>query len=165
MGRRSQVVSPRHVLRDMVLKRGGVMGITEIIRSREFKGHDADEIRQLVYQLRKENKGNDFGYGQEAWELLDSVIFGLESRLRQRDRRRIQMRRDAKERGVADQTVLDNIIFEGKIKHDGVVHKEEIIQELEASSTDLRQAAKSSNSVRETLVEHKKDFGGEDSPQ
>lgn len=161
MRRRSQIVSPKYVLRDLVFKRGGAMGITEILRSREFKGHEANEIRQLVYQLRKENKGKDFGYGQEAWEILDGVVIGLERCLTQRMRWKIQKRRHAKERGVAEQTVLDNVIFEGKIKHDGVVHKEEIIHGLEASSADLRQAAKSSTSVRETLVEHKEDFGDE----
>lgn len=159
MSRRSGIVSPKYILRDMVLKRGGAMGITEILRSREFKhGYDDNDIRQYVYQLRKENKGRDSGHGPEAWELLDRVVFGLESRLRQCDRRRIQMRKHAKERGVAEQTILDNVIFEGKIKHNGVVHKEQIIRGLEASSADLQQAAKSSTSVRETLVEHEEDF-------
>ena len=162
MGRRSEIVSPRHVLRDMVLKRGGAMGLTQILGSREFRGHDSNEIRQLVYQLRKENKGRDFGYGMEAWELLDRVVIGLERCLTQHMRWKIQKRRHAKERGVAEQTVLDNVIFEEKIKRDGVGHKEEIIRELEASSTDLRQAAKSSTSMRETLVEHKEEFGNED---
>lgn len=138
------------------------MGITQILGSREFRGHDANEIRQLVYQLRKENKGSDFGYGMEAWELLDRVVIGLERCLTQRMRWKIQKRRHAKERGVAEQTVLDNVIFEAKIKRDGVIHKEEIIHELEASSTDLQQAAKSSTSVRETLIEHKEEFGNED---
>lgn len=164
MGRRRvPIVSPRYVLRDMVLKRGGAMGITEILRTREFKlGYDDNAIRLYVYQLRKENKGQDFGYGVEAWELLDRVVIGLESCLTQNMRRRIQMRRHAKERGVAEQTVVDNIAFEAKIKHDGVVHKEEIIRGLKASSKDLQQAAESSTSVRETLVEHEEDFGDED---
>ena len=130
MGRRSEIVSPRYILRDIVLKRGGAMGLTQVLGSREFRGHEANEIRQLVYQLRKENKGRDFGYGAEAWELLDRVIIGLERCLTQRMRWKIQKRRHAKERGVAEQTVIDNIIFEGKIRHDGVVHKEEIIRQL-----------------------------------
>lgn len=162
MGRRSEIVSPKYILRDMVLKRGGAMGLTQVLNSREFRGRDANEIRQLVYQLRKENKGADSGYGIEAWELLNRVVIGLESCLTQRMRWKIQKRRHAKERGVAEQTVLNNIAFEGKIKHDGVVHKEEIIRELEASSTDLQQAARSSTSVRETLVDHEEDFGNED---
>lgn len=162
MGRRSEIVSPKYKLRDLVLKRGGVMGMTQILGSREFRGREANEIRQLVYQLRKENKGTDFGYGKEAWELLDRVVFGLESMLRQRDRWRIQKRRHAKERGVAEQTIINNLTFQGKIKQDGVAHKEEIIRELESSSADLQQAAESSTSVRETLVEHKEEFGNED---
>ena len=162
MGRRSEIVSPKYILRDMVLKRGGAMGLTKILGSREFRGHEANEIRQLVYQLRKENKGADFGYGMEAWELLHSVVIGLERCLTQRMRWEIQKRRHAKERGVAEQTVIDNVIFKGKIAHNGVVHKEQIIRELEASSADLQQAAKSSTSVRDTLVEHKEEFGNED---
>lgn len=138
------------------------MGLTQILGTREFRGHEANEIRQLVYQLRKENKGSDFGYGQEAWELLDRVVIGLERCLRQRDRWKIQKRRHAKERGVAEQTVIDNVIFKGKIAHNGVVHKEQIIRELDASSADLQQAAKSSTSVRDSLVEHKEEFGNED---
>ena len=73
------------------------------------------------------------------------------------------MRRHAKERGVAEQTVLDNIAFRKKIEHDGVVHKEKIIHILEASSQDLQQAASSSTSVRDTLEEHEEEFG-DDSP-
>lgn len=162
MGRRSEIVSPKYVLRDMVLKRGGAMGLTQILGSREFRGHEANEIRQLVYQLRKESKGYDFGYGQEAWELLDRVVIGLERCLTQRMRWKIQKRRHAKERGVAEQTVQDNVAFRKKIEHDGVVHKEAIICGLEASTVDLRQAAKSSTDVRETLVEHEEEFGNED---
>ena len=165
MGRRRvPIVSPKYVLRDMVLKRGGAMGITEILRTREFRhGYDDNSIRLYVYQLRKENKGQDFGYGVEAWELLDRVVIGLERCLTQGMRRRIQMRRHAKERGVAEQTVINNIAFKTKIKRDGVVHKEEIIRGLEASSKDLQQAAESSTTVRETLVEHEEDFGDEKS--
>lgn len=136
--------------------------MTQILGSREFRGREANEIRKLVYQLRKENKGSDFGYGMEAWELLDRVVIGLERCLTQRMRWKIQKRRHAKERGVAEQTIIDNLIFQGKIKRDGVVHKEEIIRELETSSADLQQAAKSSTSVRDTLVEHKEEFGNED---
>ena len=163
MGRRSEIVSPKDVLRDMVLKHGGAIGITEILRSREFRhGYDENDIRLCVYQLRKQNKGCDLGYGLEAWELLDKVVIGLESRLTQGMRRRIQMRRHAKERGVAEQTIRNNVAFRKKIEHDGVVHKGEIIRGLEASSTDLQQAAKSSTSVRDKLVEHKEEFGNED---
>jgi hypothetical protein len=162
MVRRSEIVSPKYVLRDMVLKRGGAMGLTQILGSREFRGRDANEIRQLVYQLRKENKGGDFGYGVEAWELLDRVVFGLESCLTQRMRWKIQKRRHAKERGTAEQTVLDNVMFRKKIEQDGVVHREEIIRGLEASCAALQQAAKSSTAVRDTLVEHKEEFGNEE---
>ncbi len=162
MGRRSEIVSPKYVLRDMVLKRGGAMGLTQILSSREFRRHEANEIRQLVYQLRKENKGADFGYGMEAWELLDRVVIGLERCLTQRMRWKIQKRRHAKERGVADQTVRDNIAFRKKIEHDGVVHKEEIIRGLEVSTKALEEAGASSTSVRDTLVEHDKDFGNEE---
>lgn len=159
MSRRGEIVSPKYILRDMVLKHGGAMGLTEILRRPEFRlGYDDDDIRMYVYQLRQDYKGFDVGYGTEAWELLDRVVIGLESRLTQGMRRRIQMRRHAKERGVAEQTVLDNIIFQQKIKHDGVAHKEEIISGLEVSSKDLQQAAESSTSVRETLVEHEEDF-------
>ena len=164
MVKRSEIVSPQDVLRDMVLKRGGAMGITQILASREFRhGYDDNDIRLHVYQLRKKYKGRDLGYGPEAWELYYSVVIALERLLTQEMRRKIQLRRHAKERGVAEQTVLDNIIFRKKIESDGVVHKEEIIRGLEASSTDLRQAAASSTSVRETLVEHKEDFGDEES--
>lgn len=163
MGRRSEIVSPKYILRDLVLKHSGAMGMMQILASREFRGRDANEIRQLVYQLRKENKGGDFGYGQEAWELLDRVVIGLERCLTQRMRWKIQKRRHAKEKGVAEQTILDNISFERKIAHDGVVHKEEIIRTLKASSTDLQQAATSSSSVRDKLVEHKEEFG-DDTP-
>lgn len=162
MGRRSEIVSPRYVLRDLVLKHGGRMSISQIRNSHEFRGHDADEIRQLVYQLRKEGKGKDFGKGQEAWELVDSVVIGLERCLTQRERWKIQKRRHAKERGVAEQGMLDNVIFEGKIALNGVTHKKEIVRGLKASTKDLGQAAKSSDSVRETLVEHEEDFGDKD---
>ena len=139
------------------------MGMTQILASREFRqGYDANRISLYVYQLRKQYKGCDLGYGLEAWELYHSVVIALERLLTQEMRRKIQLRRHAKERGVAEQTVLDNIIFEKKIEHDGVVHKEEIIHGLEASSADLQQAAKSSTSVRDKLVEHKEDFGNED---
>lgn len=160
MSRRSEIVSPKYVLRDMVLKHGGAMGLTQILAMPEFRvGYNADVIRQYVYQLRTEFKGCDMGYGQEAWELLDRVVIGLESRLTQRMRRKIQMRRHAKERTSAGHTVQDNVIFEKKIAHNGVVHKEEIIKELQASSEDLGQAAESSTSVRKTLVQHKEEFG------
>lgn len=159
MGRRSEIMSPKYVLRDMVLKRGGAMSITQVLASREFRhGWDANDIRQWVYQLRTENKGKDSGYGTEAWELLDKVVIGLERCLTQSMRRRIQLRRHAKERGVAGQTILDNVIFGAKIQQDGVVHKTEIIDSLKASTKDLGEAAKSSASVRDTLVEHKEDF-------
>ena len=162
MVRRSEIVSPKDVLRDMVLKHGGALGITEILASRQFRhGYDDNDIRLYVYQLRKKYKGCDMGYGVEAWEILDRVVIALESRLTQGMRRRIQMRRHAKERGVAEQTMLDNVVFRKKIEHDGVVHKEEIIRGLEASTTDLKQAAKSSTSIRETLDEHKEEFGDE----
>lgn len=172
MARRSEIVSPKDTLRDMVLKHGGVMGMTEILASRQFRRYDLrgriippsqvePEIRQLVYQLRKKNKGRDFGYGVEAWELLDRVVFGLESRLRQCDRRRISMRRRAKEKGVSEQGEQNNIAFKVKIQHDGVVHKEEIIRGLDASSKALRQTAETSTSTREILVEHEEDFGDE----
>lgn len=162
MSRRNDIISPKYKLRNMVLERGGAMGLTQILGSREFRGYEANEIRGLVYQLRKENKGADFGYGQEAWELLDRVVIGLERCLTQTMRWKIQKRRHAKEKGVADQSVLDNAIFKGKIAHDGVVHKEQIIHELEASTRDLQQTAKSSTSVRETLIKHKEEFGNED---
>ena len=164
MNRRSEIVSPKFILRDIVLKHGGAMGLTEIMKSREFRlGYEENDIRLYVFQLRKEYKGVDMGYGTEAWELLDKVVIGLEKLLTQGMRRRIQMRRHAKERGVAEQTMLDNKAFRKKIEHDGVVHKEEIIHILEASSQDLQQAASSSTSVRDTLEEHEEEFG-DDSP-
>lgn len=164
MGRRSDIVSPKDSLRELVLKHRGAMSITQILASRPFRdGYDANDIRQYVYQLRNELKGHDMGYGQEAWELLHGVVIGLERLLRQRDRREIQMRRHAKERTSASHTVQNNVTFEKKIEHNGVVHKKEIIRDLTASSTDLQQSAKSSTSVRKTLVEHKKDFGDENS--
>lgn len=138
------------------------MGLTEIMGMREFRhGYEDNDIRQYVYQLRKENKGRDFGYGQEAWELLHGVVIGLESLLTQDMRRKIQMRRHAKQRGSSEQTILDNVIFKKKIEHNGVAHKEKIIHTLEASSTDLQQAAASSTSVKQTLVEHEEDFADE----
>jgi hypothetical protein len=73
-------------------------------------------------------------------------------------RRRIQMRRHAKERGVAQQTMEDNLAFEAKIKQDRVVHKEQIIHGLKASSKGLKGAAETSNHVRRTLEEHEDDF-------
>lgn len=158
MSRRSQIVSPKYILRDMVLRNGGTMRIREILQSHQFRHHDESAIYQLVFQLRKENKGNDFGRGIEAWEMLDREVIGLERCLTQGMRRRIQMRRHAKERGVAEQNILDNLIFRGRIEHNGVVHKEEITRSLEASTKDLAQAASSSTSVRETLVEHEEDF-------
>lgn len=159
MGRRSEIVSPKYVLRDMVLKHGGAMGLTDILKSPQFRhGYDENYIRQLVYQLRKEFKGFNLGYGTEAWELLHKVVIGLESRLTQRMRWEIQKRRHAKAKGVAEQTVIDSKTFQKKIETDGVVHKEEIIHILEASTKDLQQAASSSTSVRETLVEHGEDF-------
>ena len=162
MARRSEILSPKDVLRDMVLKGGGAMGITEVLASRKFRhGYDENKIRLIVYQLRKQYKGYDLGYGPEAWELLDRVVIGLERCLTQGMRRRIQMRRHAKERGVAEQTIVDNVVFQAKIAHNGVGHKEEIARDLEASTKDLRQAAKSSGSVRNTLVEHKEEFGDE----
>ena len=166
MGRRSEIgriVNPKDKLRDMVLKAGGVMGMTQILASPAFReGYDENRIRQYVYQLRKQYKGYDLGYGLEAWELLHNVVLGLEVILTQVMRMKIQTRRHAKERGVAEQGILDNIIFKAKIQHNGVVHKEEIIRHLEASTADLRQVAGSSTSVRDTLIEHKEDFGNED---
>lgn len=159
MSRRSDIVSPKDILRDMVLRHGGAIGLTEILRSREFRhGYDENNLRIYVYQLRQQYKGVNMGYGTEAWELLDKVVIGLESCLTQNMRRRIQMRRHAKERGVAEQTILDNVVFGAKIKRNGVGHKEEIGRSLEGSSRDLAQAASSSDAVRETLVEHKDDF-------
>ena len=162
MGRRLDIVSPKLVLRDMVLKKGGAMGLSQVLATPEFRvGYDENAIRQYVYQLRKEYKGCDLGYGQEAWELLSRVIIGLERCLNQSMRRKIQMRRHAKQRGMAEQTILDNVIFEKKIQHNGVVHKKEIITTLKASSTDLQQTARSSQAVRGKLVEHKEEFRGE----
>lgn len=163
MTRRSEIIAPKDVLRDMVLKRGGkrgpgAMGLTEILASREFRHGHENKLRMYVYQLRKQYKGVDMGHGTEAWELLDKVVIGLESRLSQLMRSRIQMRRHAKVRGVAEQTNLDNLVFEGRIAHNGVVHKKEIIRRLETSTKDLQEAASSSTTVRETLVEHKDDF-------
>lgn len=159
MGRRSDIVSPKDTLRDLVLKNRGAMGLSHILASRQFRyGYSENQIRQYVYQLRVENKGRDRGYGTEAWEIFHKVVIGLEKHVSQKTRRSIQMRRHAKERGVASQTMLDNLAFEGKIKSNGVVHKEEIIRGLEASTKDLRQAAKSSESVREVLEEHEEDF-------
>lgn len=160
---RAPTVKPKYVLRDLVLKHGGVMSISQIRNSHEFKGYDADAIRGYTYELRKENKGRDFGYGVEAWEILNKVVIGLESRLTPGMRRKIQLRRHAKERGVAEQGILNNVIFEGKIAHNGVAHKKEIVRGLKASTKDLGQTVKSSGSVRETLVEHEEDFGNEES--
>lgn len=160
MSRRSEIVSPKHILRDMVLKHGGAMGLTEILKSPQFRHHDENDIRIYVYQLRKEYKGLNLSYGLEAWELLHKVVIGLERCLNQRMRWEIQKRRHAKEKGVAEQTIIDNIAFQKKIETDGVVHKKEIIHTLEASTKDLQQAASSSTSVRETLVEHGEDFEG-----
>lgn len=159
MGRRSAIVPKKYELRELVFKHGGAMPIHEILNSRQFKGYDGDDIRRLTYELRKESKGNDFGHGVEAWEILRKVIIGLEACLTQRDRKDIQKRRHAKQKGVADQTMLDNLMFRGKIQHDGVTHKEEIIHTLEVSSLDLQQVARSSTSVRETIIEHEEDFG------
>lgn len=163
MNRRSELVPQKDILRNMVLKRGGdrgpgVMTLSEILRSREFKGYDEDDLRRYIYQLRLQYKGTDMGYGTEAWELLDRVVIGLERLLSQAMRRRIQLRRHAKERGVAEQTMLDNVVFRGRIEHDGVAHREEIVHSLESSSSDLARAASSSDAVRETLVEHREDF-------
>lgn len=161
MGRRSEIVSPKYLLRDLVFKHSGAMTIAEVLNSRQFRGYDTDFIRRVVFALRKDKKSKDFGFGQEAWEILDKTIYGLESCLTQGMRRRIQMRRHAKERGVSEQTDLDNRIFRGRIERNGVVHKEAIIRGLEASSKDLKRAASSSSSVRDTLEEHKEDFGDE----
>ena len=166
---RSDIASPKYLLRDLVFKHSGTMTIAEVLNSRQFRGYDADFIHKLVFTLRRGNrrgedahKGRDFGCGQEAWEILDKTIYGLESCLTQSMRRRIQLRRHAKERGVSEQTDLDNLIFRGRIDRDGVVHKEAIIRGLEASSKDLKRAAASSSSVRDTLEEHERDFGNGD---
>lgn len=163
MGRRD-IASPKYLLRDLVLKHGGTMTIAAVLNSRQFRGYDTDFIRRLVFTLRSGHKGQDghkgrdFGFGQEAWEILDKTIYGLESCLTQGMRRRIQMRRHAKERGVSEQTDLDNLIFRGRIERNGVVHKEAIVRGLEASSQALKRAVSSSSSVRGTLEEHEKDF-------
>lgn len=163
-GRRADVISPHYILRDMVLKRGGAMSIADILCSREFrKGYEKNDIYSYVYQLRKEHRGHNLGYGVEAWEMLGGMVIGLESKLSQYMRWRIHKRKRAKEIGVAEQTVYDSQIFQAKIERDGVAHKEEIIHVLEASDKDLEQAAKSSTTVRDTLVEHKEDFGNETS--
>ena len=159
---RSDIASPKFLLRDLVFKHSGAMTIAEVLNSRQFRGYDTDFIRRLVFTLRSDHKGRDFGFGQEAWEILDKKIYGLEGCLTQGMRRRIQMRRHAKERGVSEQTDLDNLIFRGRLDRDGVVHKEAIIRGLEASSKDLKRAAASSSSVRDTLEEHEKDFSSGD---
>lgn len=162
MARKSWLVPKKYQLRALVFKHGGAMPIDEILRDHRFKGCQPDDIRRWTYQLRKDNKGKDFGYGVEAWETLRNRIIGLEKCLTQRDRKDIQKRRHAWEKGVADQSVLDNQMFQAKIQKDGLPHKEEIIRDLEISTGDLKQTAKSSGSVRATILEHEKEFEKED---
>jgi hypothetical protein len=57
IGRRSEIVPPKEKLRTLILKNGGIMSIIEVLRCREFHyGYDENDIRQYVYQLRKDNK-------------------------------------------------------------------------------------------------------------
>ena len=58
------------VLREVVLQNGGSMNIVpDILRSKSFKGWEPDQIRQLVYQIRKNYTDG------EIWVLIGGCIY------------------------------------------------------------------------------------------
>ena len=151
--KRADIVSPKYVLRDLVLKHGGFMGMTELLETPSFRrGYDANDIRRYVYELRKEAKGMDGPYGLEAWEMLDCVVIGLEKCLTNGMRWEINKRRQAKEAGVAAQNKLDNIIFQKRVK------RKEINEKLEASSKALTKSRASSLAAKNVLTEYREEF-------
>lgn len=153
MGKRADIVSKKYVLRDLVLKQGGAMGISQLLDRVEFRhGWDAADLRRLAFQLRREFKATEGIYGVEAWEILDSVIIGLEKHLTDLMRRRINRRRQAKIVGVAEQNRIDNIVFGKRVT------RKEIKRKLRASSEDLVKTQESSQSVKQTLDIYARDF-------
>ena len=158
---KSNVVPTHEIVRSIVLDNyNGAAGIGHILADRRLReGYDQSDIYQCVSTLRKKLKGVEGKDGIEAWEILDNVVIGLERLLDKDMRRRINKRHRSAERGIAGASILDNRIFQGKLKKSkGIGHINEINKALDVSTDSLEDVSDSAKKVSQILDDYSSDF-------
>ena len=160
MSKRTFVQSPAERLHAIVIDEyGGRVSIDKILINRSFReGYEASDIYRFVAQLRKRYKGQICKKGVEAWEIISKEIIALEHLLTKENRRDIQFRRRALERGFAAASILDNRIFQSKIARDGITHKKEIKSVVDASTDSLEVVSETAHLTTRVLTDYSKEF-------
>lgn len=159
MGRSNQ----NEILRTLILRREksgvkGVMGLEEVMREPKFNGWHKDEIRRMVQQLGKKYRGQDEGEGEEFWAIYHGVIFGLTKSVPQWASGKLTHRDEQKQATTAARLIQTHSVLAGAIKHDGVLHKQEIKNKLQTSDKHLEATVEASQDVIDTLVKYKGEF-------
>ena len=157
---RHDVISKTELVHMIVIDEyQGKATIGQILASKHFReGYDESQIYRYVAQLRKIAKGIIGKAGTEAWEVIDSTVYGLEYLLTQEMRRKISLRRRALEKGIASASIKDNLIFDAKIQANSVNHKKQIGAVLDSSTTSLEVVGETAHLVKRTLTDLEGDF-------
>jgi len=132
------------------MTRGGRMFKADIRNSRQFRGWEWTQIYDFVLQLRREFRGVDTKWGQEAWEVIGDEVVGLESKLSMREREMIAQRTHAQKIGSSELTIQQNLILKARYKKEGL--KNGVINVLDLSSKHLGLIIESSTDVREQAI-------------
>ncbi|GAI68589.1 unnamed protein product [marine sediment metagenome] len=160
--RRSDVMSQRTLLRELVLRNGGRMLKNAIRNSRGFRGWKWPDIYVLIYSLREEFFGKDGPvdgpYGIECWQIYGDEVVALENKLTIRERNKLIDTRHRRQSGSGERTIPQNEFFRARIKKEmknGRAKREA----LEESNRSLGLIIKSSSQVVATTLNEEQELG------
>lgn len=139
--KRSEILSQKYVLRELVLRNGGRMFKNAIRNSHSFRGWDWPSIYSLVYSLREEFIGVDGPYGVECWDVLGDEVIALESKLTIHERNKISNRIHRRHEGSGERTVVKNLMYKARIKKeltDGAAKVKSLEESCEALGLVIR---------------------------
>ena len=154
--KRSEVLSQKYKLRELVLRNGGRMFKNAVRNSHGFRGWDWPHIYHLVYSLREEFLEEDSPYGNECWEVLGDEVIALERKLTIYERNKISDRIHRRHEGSGERTITKNLRYRARIKKelsDGAIK----VKSLEESSEALGLVIRSSGQVVAATLNEEKD--------
>lgn len=143
MPKRSERISPKEVLRDLVVKtNGGSMSLRDVLKCRSFSvGWQEQQIRGLLQQLRREQLDG------EIWAMNGGIIYGLWDSLPPNIARKVETRIEKTTSGIA----MRNMQYDGFYKRK---RKERIAKDVLTKHINvLGQTVDSSLMVIDTLDE------------
>ena len=156
--KRSEILSKKTVLRELVLRNGGRMFKNAIRNSHKFRGWDWPSIYSLVYSLREEFLGVDGPYGVECWDVLGDEVIALDSKLTIHERNKISDRIHNRQRGSGERTIPKNLMYRARIKKeltDGAAK----VKALDESCEVLGLVIKSSGQVVAATLNEEQESG------